>query len=125
VRIFKTYGHEAIRVMTEDPYRLARDIRERDQRQAEFRIVAPLHDQQVTVGEIRGGDPHAHLTRTGLWQRSVGHDEAVKAEAAADPEGPNGRTHLKGSECSIHWQDLLAFRPRGSTMAACLVECTG
>jgi len=27
VRIFKTYGHEAIQVMTEDPYRLARDIR--------------------------------------------------------------------------------------------------
>src|SRR3954451_13188632 len=27
VRIFKTYGHEAIRVMTEDPYRLARDVR--------------------------------------------------------------------------------------------------
>jgi exodeoxyribonuclease V alpha subunit len=27
VRIFKTYGHEAISVMTEDPYRLARDIR--------------------------------------------------------------------------------------------------
>src|SRR3954462_13817850 len=27
VRIFKTYGHEAIKVMTDDPYRLARDIR--------------------------------------------------------------------------------------------------
>src|SRR3954468_9351132 len=27
VRIFKTYGHEAIRVMKEDPYRLARDVR--------------------------------------------------------------------------------------------------
>lgn len=27
VRIFKTYGYEAIKVMTEDPYRLARDIR--------------------------------------------------------------------------------------------------
>jgi exodeoxyribonuclease V alpha subunit len=27
VRIFKTYGHEAIQIMTEDPYRLARDIR--------------------------------------------------------------------------------------------------
>ena len=27
VRIFKTYRHEAIKVMTEDPYRLARDIR--------------------------------------------------------------------------------------------------
>ena len=27
VRIFKTYGSEAIRVMTENPYRLARDIR--------------------------------------------------------------------------------------------------
>lgn len=27
VRIFKTYGHDAIAVMTEDPYRLAKDIR--------------------------------------------------------------------------------------------------
>jgi hypothetical protein len=27
VRILKTYGHDAIAVMTEDPYRLARDIR--------------------------------------------------------------------------------------------------
>ncbi|MCW2317609.1 ATP-dependent exoDNAse (exonuclease V) alpha subunit [Rhodoblastus acidophilus] len=27
MRIFKTYGHEAIQVMTENPYRLARDIR--------------------------------------------------------------------------------------------------
>lgn len=27
VRIFKTYGHDAIRVVAEDPYRLARDIR--------------------------------------------------------------------------------------------------
>ena len=27
VRIFKTYGHDAIQVKTEDPYRLARDIR--------------------------------------------------------------------------------------------------
>jgi len=27
VRIFKTYGADAIQVMTENPYRLARDIR--------------------------------------------------------------------------------------------------
>jgi exodeoxyribonuclease V alpha subunit len=27
VRIFKTYGHEAVKVMTENPYRLAEDIR--------------------------------------------------------------------------------------------------
>ncbi|WP_375463440.1 ATP-dependent RecD-like DNA helicase [uncultured Methylobacterium sp.] len=27
VRIFRTYGHDAIGVMTEDPYRLARDVR--------------------------------------------------------------------------------------------------
>jgi exodeoxyribonuclease V alpha subunit len=27
VRIFKTYGHEAIKIMTENPYRLAEDIR--------------------------------------------------------------------------------------------------
>ena len=29
VRIFKTYGADAIQVMTENPYRLARDIRGR------------------------------------------------------------------------------------------------
>src|SRR5215208_1838934 len=27
VRIFKTYGHEAVQVMTQDPYRLAREVR--------------------------------------------------------------------------------------------------
>jgi exodeoxyribonuclease V alpha subunit len=27
VHIFKTYGADAVRVMTESPYRLARDIR--------------------------------------------------------------------------------------------------
>ena len=27
VRIFKTYGADAVQVMTENPYRLARDIR--------------------------------------------------------------------------------------------------
>ena len=44
VRIFKTYGADAIRLITENPYRLARDIRgigfksaDRDRREARHR----------------------------------------------------------------------------------------
>src|SRR4051794_15908621 len=47
----------------------ARAVRDRDQRQAEFGIVAPLDDQQVAVVERCGSYPHAHLTRTGSRHR--------------------------------------------------------
>jgi len=75
VRIFKTYGSDAIQVMTENPYRLARDIRGigfktaeqgralepfgdpcfnelDDTRHGDFRVVR-LHEVEVTLGSGR------------------------------------------------------------------------
>jgi exodeoxyribonuclease V alpha subunit len=54
VRIFKTYGHEAIRVMTEDPYRLARDVRGIGFRTAD-EIAAKLGMEKTAPQRLRAG----------------------------------------------------------------------
>jgi exodeoxyribonuclease V alpha subunit len=54
VRIFKTYGHEAIKVMTEDPYRLARDVRGISFRSADA-IAARLGIEKTAPQCLRAG----------------------------------------------------------------------
>jgi exodeoxyribonuclease V alpha subunit len=54
VRIFKTYGHEAIRVMTEDPYRLARDVRGIGFRSADV-IAEKLGVEKTAPQRLRAG----------------------------------------------------------------------
>ncbi len=54
VRIFKTYGHEAIKVMTEDPYRLARDVRGIGFRTADA-IAARLGMEKSAPQRLRAG----------------------------------------------------------------------
>ncbi|WP_414475702.1 ATP-dependent RecD-like DNA helicase [Microvirga sp. M2] len=54
VRIFRTYGHEAIQVMTEDPYRLAREIRGIGFRTADA-IAAKLGMEKTAPQRIRAG----------------------------------------------------------------------
>ena len=54
VRIFKTYGHEAIRVMTEDPYRLAEDVRGIGFRTADA-IAAKLGMEKTAPQRLRAG----------------------------------------------------------------------
>src|SRR5215203_7452882 len=54
VRIFKTYGHEAIKVMTEDPYRLARDIRGIGFRTADA-IAMKLGMETTALQRLRAG----------------------------------------------------------------------
>src|SRR5918995_12241 len=54
VRIFKTYGHEAIKVMTEDPYRLARDVRGIGFRTADA-IAAKLGMEKTAPQRLRAG----------------------------------------------------------------------
>jgi len=51
VRIFKTYGHDAIQVMTENPYRLARDIRG-----IEFRTADAIGMTREVPQRVRGGN---------------------------------------------------------------------
>jgi exodeoxyribonuclease V alpha subunit len=54
VRIFKTYGHDAIQVMTEDPYRLARDIRGIGFRTADA-IAMKLGMEKTAPQRLRAG----------------------------------------------------------------------
>ncbi|WP_457089895.1 SF1B family DNA helicase RecD2 [Microvirga sp. P5_D2] len=63
VRIFKTYGYEAIKVMTDDPYRLARDIRGIGFRTADA-IAAKLGMEKTAPQRIRAGISFALQTAT-------------------------------------------------------------
>ena len=54
VRIFKTYGHEAIKVMSEDPYRLARDVRGIGFRSADA-IAEKLGIEKTAPQRLRAG----------------------------------------------------------------------
>src|SRR5215212_6352000 len=63
VRIFKTYGHEAIKVMTEDPYRLAREVRGVGFRTADA-IAAKLGMEKTAPQRLRAGVSFALQTAT-------------------------------------------------------------
>src|SRR5215217_7075440 len=63
VRIFKTYGHEAIKVMTENPYRLARDVRGIGFRTADA-IAAKLGVEKTSAQRLRAGVSFALQTAT-------------------------------------------------------------
>src|SRR5215211_6861981 len=63
VRIFKTYGYESIRVMTEDPYRLARDVRGIGFRTADA-IAMKLGMEKTAPQRIRAGISFALQTAT-------------------------------------------------------------
>ncbi|GJD96055.1 SF1B family DNA helicase RecD2 [Methylobacterium iners] len=63
VRIFKTYGHDAITVMTEDPYRLARDIRGIGFKTADA-IAMKLGLTQDAPQRLRAGISYALQTAT-------------------------------------------------------------
>src|SRR5918993_3350537 len=54
VRIFKTYGHEAVQVMTQDPYRLAREVRGIGFRTADA-IAAKLGMEKTAPQRVRAG----------------------------------------------------------------------
>jgi exodeoxyribonuclease V alpha subunit len=63
VRIFKTYGHEAIQVMTEDPYRLARDVRGIGFRTADA-IAMKMGIEKTSPQRLRAGVSFALQTAT-------------------------------------------------------------
>jgi exodeoxyribonuclease V alpha subunit len=58
VRIFKTYGSDAIQVMTENPYRLARDIRGIGFKTADA-IAAKLGLEKTAMIRVRAGISYA------------------------------------------------------------------
>ena len=73
VRIFKTYGNDAVQVMAENPYRLARDIRGIGFRTADA-IAARLGIEPTAMIRLRAPpgpslDPHAGLGARSTWVR--------------------------------------------------------
>jgi exodeoxyribonuclease V alpha subunit len=64
VRIFKTYGNEAVQVMAENPYRLARDIRGIGFRTADA-IAARLGIEATAMIRLRAGINYALLEASG------------------------------------------------------------
>ena len=96
VRIFKTYGHEAIKVMTEDPYRLARDVRGIGFRSADA-IAEKLGIEKTAPQRLRAGVSFALQTAmdeghcglpvemlTGLAERLLEVDAALIRTAIAE-----------------------------------------
>src|SRR5690349_15035366 len=61
VRIYKTYGADAVRVMTDDPYRLARDIRGIGFKTADA-IAGRLGIEKTAMIRIRAGISYALVT---------------------------------------------------------------
>src|SRR4051812_24223209 len=64
VRIYKTYGADAVRVMTDDPYRLARDIRGIGFRTADA-IAGRLGIEKTAMIRIRAGISYALVEAMG------------------------------------------------------------
>src|SRR4051812_14090130 len=96
VRIFKTYGHQAIKVMMEDPYRLARDVRGIGFRSADA-IAEKLGIEKTAPQRLRAGVSFALQTAmdeghcglpvemlTGLAERLLEVDAALIRTAIAE-----------------------------------------
>src|SRR4051812_46588744 len=89
VRIFKTYGHDAIAVMTDDPYRLARDIRGIGFRSADA-IAMRLGLTKGSPKRLRAGVSFALQTATDEGHCALPVEELVRlAEKLLEvPDGP-------------------------------------
>ena len=105
VRIFKTYGHDAIAVMTDDPYRLARDIRGIGFRSADV-IAMRLGLTKESPKRLRAGVSFALQTATDEGHCALPVDELLKLaekllevpaepiQAAIDAELADGKVVL-------------------------------
>ena len=126
VRIFKTYGNDAVQVMAENPYRLARDIRGIGFRTADA-IAARLGIEPAAMIRLRAGINYALLEASGEGHCGLPTAELLKlagellAVEQPDETGSSRRETLEPaliqtaldlelSECSVV-ADSLAGEP--------------
>jgi exodeoxyribonuclease V alpha subunit len=94
VRIFKPYGPDAIQVMTENPYRLARDIRGIGFKTADA-IASKLGMEKTAMIRIRAGISYALSEATNEGHCGLPADELVPlAEKLLEVSQPRIRTAL-------------------------------
>ena len=95
VRIFKTYGNDAVQVMAENPYRLARDIRGIGFRTADA-IAARLGIEPEAMIRLRAGISYALLEASGEGHCGLPSAELLKLAgellAVERPSGPLDET---------------------------------
>ncbi len=95
VRIFKTYGKDAVQVMAENPYRLARDIRGIGFRTADA-IAARLGIKPEAMIRLRAGINYALLEASGDGHCGLPSAELLKLAgellAVERPSGPLDET---------------------------------
>lgn len=95
VRIFKTYGNDAVQVMAENPYRLARDIRGIGFRTADA-IAARLGIKPEAMIRLRAGINYALLEASGDGHCGLPSAELLKLAgellAVERPSGPLDET---------------------------------
>jgi exodeoxyribonuclease V alpha subunit len=93
VRIFKTYGNDAVQVMAENPYRLARDIRGIGFRTADA-IAARLGIEPAATIRLRAGINYALLEASGEGHCGLPSAELLKLAgellAVEEPDGTRG-----------------------------------
>jgi exodeoxyribonuclease V alpha subunit len=101
VRIFKTYGNDAVQVMAENPYRLARDIRGIGFRTADA-IAARLGIEATAMIRLRAGINYALLEASGEGHCGLPTAELLKlagellaVERPAPPPPPQRETPAK------------------------------
>ena len=103
VRIFKTYGNEAVQVMAENPYRLARDIRGIGFRTADA-IAARLGIEPTATIRLRAGINYALLEASGEGHCGLPTAELLKLAGellAVEPEQIQAALDLELSEGSV------------------------
>lgn len=80
VRIYKTYGAEAVQLITENPYRLARDIRGIGFRTAD-QVAQKLGIEPTATIRVRAGISFALAEATGEGHCGLPESEVLKATA--------------------------------------------
>src|SRR5262247_3824794 len=76
VRIYKTYGADAIRLISENPYRLARDIRGIGFRTAD-QIAAKLGIEKIALIRVRAGISFALAEAMDDGHCGLPHDDLI------------------------------------------------
>ena len=93
VRIFKTYGNDAVQVMAENPYRLARDIRGIGFRTADA-IAARLGIEPTATIRLRAGINYALLEASGEGHCGLPTAELLKTPVESASEDDEDEVDL-------------------------------
>jgi exodeoxyribonuclease V alpha subunit len=119
VRIFKTYGNDAVQVMAENPYRLARDIRGIGFRTADA-IAARLGIEPTATIRLRAGINYALLEASGEGHCGLPTAELLKLAGellAVDRPDETGSTSRVPLEPALIQKALDLELSEGSVVA--------